>query len=183
MLSLGGTDGWRGRSIARHLWDISEVRRRTKRPTGRGRRRGLILTFTRRHAEVNNVDPHAECLYESVRLGVKDGVADARAASSLALEECPKQSKRANWRRSPTHELKGRNPRDPYCSGTRRCPVCNLDCHEKPRKHARPRIHPCRRWMPPNNTLSVDHSLARTSTTPYWSKGSELRSRCAAQRN
>ena len=47
-----------------------------KRPTGRGRRRGLILTFTRRHAEVNNVDPHAECLYESVRLGVKDVVAD-----------------------------------------------------------------------------------------------------------
>ena len=53
-----------------------------KRPTGRGRRRGLILTFTRRHAEVTNVDPHAECLHES-QPSSKAGTAELKLVEAV----------------------------------------------------------------------------------------------------
>ena len=69
MLSLGGTDGWRGRSIARHLWSVNAVR-----PSDDLRRES-----------VTNV------------MGAQNSVWSPIRPNLVVLEECPEHEKHAGY--------------------------------------------------------------------------------------
>ena len=93
MLSLVGTDGWRGRSIARHLWSIHAVR-----PSDDLRRESVTNVMGSQNS-VWSPDPRSNLLIEDPNTVFED-----TSWADLLLEECPEHDKHNLVFGCPKHE-------------------------------------------------------------------------------